>query len=133
MRSAGCVINDLCDYKYDRKVARTKNRPLANGDVHKFEAIIILFIFLIFALFILLQFNYKTIIFGFTLIIPIIIYPLTKRFFKYPQIFLGAVFNLGVFLLLFALEQEFNLIILMLYIDFLSWTMDMILFMLIKI
>jgi 4-hydroxybenzoate polyprenyltransferase len=122
MRSAGCVINDLCDYKYDSKVARTQNRPLANGDISKVEAIVILFILLTFALFILLQFNDKTIIFGSTLIIPIMIYPLTKRFFKYPQIFLGAVFNLGVFLLWFALEQEFNLTILMLYIAFLSWT-----------
>ena len=122
MRSAGCIINDLCDYKYDKRVLRTKNRPLASGAVNKIEALFLLVILLLMSLAILLQFNPKTILFGFVIIIPVVIYPLTKRFFKYPQIFLGGVFNLGVFLLYFALNKDLNIIPFILYIAFLSWT-----------
>ena len=122
MRSSGCVINDLCDYRFDKHVFRTKNRPLASGAVSKFEAIILLFVLLICALSILLQLNYLSILFGLSLIIPISIYPLTKRFFKYPQLFLGATFNLGVFLMWFALEREISVIPFILYMSFVFWT-----------
>ena len=122
MRSAGCIVNDLCDYKYDKKVIRTKNRPLATGAVSKIEALLLLLFLLLLSLVILFQFNKKTILFGIILIIPIVIYPLTKRFFKYPQIFLGGVFNLGIFLLWFALNQELNIMPFILYGSFLSWT-----------
>ena len=122
MRSAGCIINDLCDYKFDRQVWRTKNRPIASGKVSKFSAIILLVIILLLALLILIEFNRATIILGLSFIIPVIIYPLTKRFFPYPQLFLGITFNLGVFLLTLALYYEINILTIILYISFLSWT-----------
>ena len=31
MRSAGCIVNDVVDRKFDKKVFRTKNRPIASG------------------------------------------------------------------------------------------------------
>ena len=74
------------------------------------------------ALLILLQLNNKAIIFGLSLIIPISIYPLTKRFFKYPQLFLGATFNLGVFLMWLALGQDISIIPFILYLAFVFWT-----------
>ena len=55
-RSAGCIINDLLDYKFDKKVSRTKNRPLANGKISKSLAIKLLILMGFFALLILLQF-----------------------------------------------------------------------------
>jgi len=122
MRSGGCIVNDLCDVKFDKKVFRTKNRPLASGAVSKIEAIILLFVMLLLALWILLQLNNTAILFGFSLIIPIAIYPLTKRFFKYPQLFLGATFNLGVFLLWLALSRDISVVAFMLYVAFVLWT-----------
>lgn len=106
MRSAGCVINDIIDVKIDKKVKRTKIRPLANGEVRIKQAYL-LFVFLMFiGLIILLQLNEETIILGFLVAIPIIIYPLMKRFFALPQLFLGVVFNWGV-LMGFSATQGF--------------------------
>ena len=31
MRSAGCIFNDIVDKDFDKKVKRTKNRPIASG------------------------------------------------------------------------------------------------------
>ena len=122
MRSAGCVINDLCDYKFDKKVMRTKNRPLASGMISKIEAFVVLFFLLGIALLILLQFNYKAVLCGLFLIIPIILYPFTKRFFRYPQIFLGMVFNAGIFLVWLALEEKITTITVLLYVACVFWT-----------
>ena len=33
MRSAGCIVNDIFDKNFDSKVERTKNRPIASGDI----------------------------------------------------------------------------------------------------
>ena len=33
MRSAGCIVNDILDRKFDKKVSRTKNRPMASGKI----------------------------------------------------------------------------------------------------
>ena len=38
MRSAGCIVNDIVDEKIDRKVSRTKNRPIASGSLKKSTA-----------------------------------------------------------------------------------------------
>ena len=33
MRSAGCIVNDISDKEFDKKVERTKNRPIASGNI----------------------------------------------------------------------------------------------------
>ena len=33
MRSAGCIINDIVDREFDKKVSRTKDRPIASGKI----------------------------------------------------------------------------------------------------
>ena len=33
MRSAGCIVNDIADRNFDKKVERTKNRPIASGKI----------------------------------------------------------------------------------------------------
>ena len=86
MRSAGCIINDLFDKNFDRKVLRTKNRPLANNRISSFQALILLSLLLFLSLCILLQFNFLTILSGFISVILIFTYPLMKRFFKLPQL-----------------------------------------------
>ena len=42
MRGAGCVVNDLWDRDIDRKVERTRGRPLAAGTVTPFQALVFL-------------------------------------------------------------------------------------------
>ncbi len=122
MRSAGCIINDIIDMQYDKKVARTKSRPLASGAVNISESIILLSFILLLALLISLFFQLKTIIFASLLIIPIIIYPFTKRFFILPQLFLGLVFNSSIFILAIELDIKVNLQFILLYLAIVFWT-----------
>ena len=62
MRSAGCIINDIVDKNFDKKVRRTKNRPIASGKISVIEAIIFSMLLCILAFFVLIQFNLLTII-----------------------------------------------------------------------
>ena len=96
VRSTGCVINDIFDMEFDKKVERTKDRPLASGQLNKREAY---FIFLLLSLFSLLlvsilerQAQLVCLFFA----IFIVSYPLTKRFLKIPQIFLGLTFGSSI-------------------------------------
>ncbi len=95
MRGAGCVINDIIDRKIDAEVDRTKNRPLPSGRIKLRHAIIFLGVLLTAGLAILLYFNTLTILLGFLIIVPIMVYPFMKRVTYWPQAFLGLTFNWG--------------------------------------
>lgn len=122
MRSAGCVINDIFDRKFDVKVARTKNRPIASGTISLNQALVFLAILLFLAFLILLQFNLKTIILGFLSLIFVISYPLMKRITFYPQVFLGLTFNLGILFASVAVSEKITLPALLLYFSCIIWT-----------
>ena len=64
MRGAGCTINDMWDADIDKKVERTKHRPITSGQLSKFDALVFLGGQLSTALLILLQFNWYTIVLG---------------------------------------------------------------------
>ena len=89
MRSAGCVINDYFDKNFDGKVQRTKNRPLVTGVVSSTEALIIFFILISLSSTLLIWTNLQTFIAALFGLLVAIIYPLSKRFFSFPQLFLG--------------------------------------------
>ena len=93
MRSAGCVINDFADRKFDPFVERTKNRPLARGDVSAFEALMLFAGLSLIGIFLALQLNYKTQLFAVAGGCITIIYPFIKRFFSIPQLILGIAFG----------------------------------------
>jgi 4-hydroxybenzoate polyprenyltransferase len=122
MRSAGCIINDIADRNFDKKVKRTKSRPIANNNLNLIEASALLAILLVAGLVILMQFNILTIKLGFGALLLIALYPLTKRFSYYPQLFLGITFNFGILLASSAINNEITLPILALYVSAISWT-----------
>ena len=96
MRSAGCVINDYFDKEFDGSVNRTKNRPLVTGLIKPSEALILFFCLILIASSLLIWMNLLTLkvaIFGLVLAT---FYPLTKRFFAIPQLFLGLAFSWGI-------------------------------------
>ena len=62
MRSAGCIINDIIDIDFDQKVTRTKFRPLASKKISITESILLLTILLVISFFILLEFNFNSIV-----------------------------------------------------------------------
>lgn len=123
MRGAGCIYNDIVDRKIDKKVARTKKRPIASGKISVRTGWYIIFALIFFSLIILIQFNLKSIIFGIFSGFIILIYPFAKRFTFWPQLFLGIVFNWGVLLAWFASDLSLNLNILLLYLSCIFWTL----------
>lgn len=122
MRSAGCIINDLIDQKFDKKVARTKDRPLASGKISRFHAFLLLAILLFLSFLILLQFNVATIFSGFVAIILVATYPLMKRLTYYPQVFLGLTFNFGILMSGLAVLGSISYGSLILYLAAIIWT-----------
>ncbi len=122
MRSAGCIINDLLDQKFDKKVTRTKSRLLAAGKVSRGEAMNLLALLLFLGFLILLQFNLQTILSGFFALILVATYPLMKRITNYPQIFLGLTFNFGILMSGFAILGAIDSDFMLLYFSTIIWT-----------
>ncbi len=122
MRSAGCIINDLADQKFDEKVERTKSRPLAAKKISRRSAFILLGFLLFLGLLILSKFNAATILSGFVAMALVITYPLMKRVTYYPQVFLGLTFNFGVLMTSLALLDSINVNTIILYVACIIWT-----------
>jgi 4-hydroxybenzoate polyprenyltransferase len=89
MRSAGCVINDIWDRKFDRYVRRTKERPLVKGELNLKQAIICFVLMSLIAVFLALQLNVLTLKIAVIVFLFTMLYPLTKRWIYFPQIILG--------------------------------------------
>ena len=123
MRSAGCIVNDIVDRKFDKKVSRTKNRPLASGKVIVELALIYSLILCLLALIILLQFNKLTIFLALASMPLAFTYPLMKRFTYWPQLFLGITFNYGLILGWTATKNELGILSIILYLGAVFWTM----------
>jgi len=123
MRSAGCIFNDIVDRDFDKKVERTKNRPLAAGEISVFESFIYIVLLCLISLLILLQFNKLTIILGISSIIFAFTYPFMKRITYWPQLFLGLTFNWGIIIGWTALTNNISIEVLLLYISAIFWTL----------
>ena len=121
MRAAGCTINDLWDKDIDKKISRTKNRPLANGEISNLKALYFLILMLLIGFFCLYQLNVYTWFVAIAAIPLVIIYPLAKRFTKWPQIFLGLTFSWAVPTAWSSANEEWNFGILMMYIATVFW------------
>ena len=57
MRSAGCIVNDILDKEFDNKVFRTKNRPIASGQIAVKIALLYASVLCLLALLVLLNFS----------------------------------------------------------------------------
>ena len=123
MRSAGCIVNDIVDEKIDRKVSRTKNRPIASGSLKKSTAWIYVLILCLLAFLVLIQFNFLTISLGIFSMIFAFSYPFMKRFTYWPQLFLGFTFNWGIIMSWAAIENNISYLPLLLYCGAIFWTL----------
>tara|TARA_Y100000816_G_scaffold135463_1_gene95741 strand:- start:839 stop:1702 length:864 start_codon:yes stop_codon:yes gene_type:complete len=123
MRSAGCIVNDILDRKFDKKVSRTKNRPIASGKISVTLGLVYSIILCIFAFLVLINFNFFTIIIALASMPLAFTYPLMKRYTYWPQLFLGITFNYGLILGWTAIFSELNLIPLVFYIGAIFWTL----------
>ena len=123
MRSAGCIINDIWDRKFDKKVFRTKNRPIASGKVSVFLGLIYAAILCFLAFLVLINFNFFTILVALGSMPLAFTYPLMKRFTYWPQLFLGITFNYGLILGWSSIFGEISLIPLLFYLGAIFWTL----------
>ena len=123
MRSAGCIVNDILDRKYDKKVFRTKNRPIASGKISVNLALIYATTLCFLAFLVLINFNYFTITIALASMPLAFTYPLMKRYTYWPQLFLGVTFNYGLILGWTSINNEINLITLIFYFGAIFWTL----------
>ena len=123
MRSAGCIVNDIMDEEFDKKVKRTKNRPIASGKVSKKLGIIYILILCLLAFLILVNFNWFTIILALGSIPLAFSYPLIKRYTYWPQLFLGITFNYGLILGWLSIKNSLDIIPIIFYIGAIFWTL----------
>ena len=123
MRSAGCIVNDIFDKKFDKKVTRTKNRPIASNKVSIYLAVIYSVVLCFLALLVLLNFNQFTIILALGSMPLAFTYPLMKRITYWPQLFLGITFNYGLILGWTSIKGQIDLIPSLFYIGAIFWTL----------
>ena len=95
MRSAGCVYNDIVDRDLDRRVDRTRLRPLASGRVSLRSAWALITILCLAGLLVLLQLNVTAAAVAAASLAPVAAYPFMKRITWWPQAWLGLVFSWG--------------------------------------
>jgi len=123
MRSAGCIVNDIADKNFDRKVERTKNRPIASEKVSVKLAITYVLFLCGLALLVLINFNKFTIIMAILSMPLAFTYPLMKRFTYWPQLFLGITFNYGLVLAWISIKNEISIIPILFYFGAIFWTL----------
>ena len=123
MRSAGCIVNDITDKKFDQKVERTKNRPIASEKISIKLALLYALVLCFCAFLILINFNLLTIVLALASMPFAFSYPLMKRFTYWPQLFLGITFNYGLVLAWISINNSISLTPILFYIGAIFWTL----------
>ena len=123
MRSAGCIFNDIADRNFDKKVQRTKSRPITSGKISVKHSISYVLALCLLAFLILIQFNFFTIMLGISSMSLAFTYPFMKRYTYWPQLFLGITFNWGILMAWVALNNSISLEIIILYFSAIFWTL----------
>jgi 4-hydroxybenzoate polyprenyltransferase len=123
LRSAGCIINDYADRFIDPHVERTRDRPLATGEVSVTEALAIFGALMLIGLGLMLTLNRLTQLLAIFGALVTIIYPFTKRFISTPQFVLGIAFSWGVPMAFAAQLGEVPRVGWLLFIVTMSWVL----------
>ncbi len=123
MRSAGCIINDIADRKWDGFVERTRNRPLVTQKISVKEAWIFFGVLIALAFLLVLQLNRMTIILAFFGLLFAMIYPFLKRFTHLPQLGLGIAFSWGIPMVFAAVLDDVPLSAWILFLAAMIWPM----------
>jgi len=123
MRSAGCIINDIFDRDIDKKVTRTKDRPIASGQISIKAGLFYSASLCLLALMVLLNFNKLTIIVALGSMPLAFLYPLIKRYTYWPQLFLGFTFNYGLILGWICIRNNLDITPIIFYLGAIFWTL----------
>lgn len=123
LRSFGCVVNDLLDRNLDRLVERTRDRPLASGQLSVVSAFVFAGILALMGGGILMLLPREVFILGVCSLFLVVAYPLMKRFFPWPQAFLGLTFNWGALMGWVAVRGDVSEASFCLYLGGFFWTL----------
>ena len=121
MRSAGCVYNDIVDRELDRRVERTRLRPLANRRVTVRAAWALAIGLCLIGLVVLFQLTRTAQIIALASLAPVAAYPYMKRITWWPQAWLGLVFSWGALVGWPAVTGRFALPALLLWLGSIFW------------
>lgn len=123
MRGAGCVINDMADREFDKLVERTRNRPLASGEISIRGAWALLVLLLAAGGLALLFMPLAAVITALFSLPMIAAYPFMKRITYWPQAFLGLTFNFGALIGWAFMRGAVEIPAILLYLGFFFWTL----------
>lgn len=122
MRAAGCVINDYADRHFDGAVERTKQRPLATGEVSATEALQLFVLLLLLSASLLLFLDWRSALLSLVAVVLAASYPFMKRVTHLPQVVLGAAFSWGMVMSFMAIQGQLPLLVWLIYAANLLWT-----------
>ena len=122
-RSAGCVINDLTDRKFDKHVKRTKTRPITTGNLPVKDAVVLALVLLLIAFGLVLQTNRETVYLSCIALALAVLYPWLKRITFWPQIGLGLAFSMAIPMAFAAYDQPLDRIVWFLFAGNVAWTL----------
>ena len=123
MRSAGCIVNDIVDKNFDKKVERTKDRPIASSKVSVKLGLLYALALCGLAFLVLINFNNLTIFMALASMPLAFTYPLMKRVTYWPQLFLGITFNYGLILAWISITNQISIIPIIFYLGAIFWTL----------
>ena len=120
-RSAGCVINDYFDRDLDAQVERTKDRMLVSGQVTTYEAIILFVGLIALSILLLMLIGLDILVYALAAFCLLVIYPISKRYIKIPQLVLGVAFGSSIPMVYIVETGETSLSCLLIYLATISW------------
>ena len=123
MRSTGCIVNDIIDKEFDKKVERTKNRPIASDKISIKLSLFYTLMLCVLGFLVLINFNWFTIFLAIGSMPLAFTYPLMKRYTYWPQLFLGITFNYGLILGWTSINDNLSIVAIALYIGAIFWTL----------
>lgn len=123
MRSAGCVINDIADRKFDPHVERTRSRPLADGRLRVREAMAVFILLCALSFALVLQLNTYTVVLSIGGVLLAALYPFVKRVSNLPQAVLGAAFGWGAVMAWSAVHESISAIAVLLFVANIFWAL----------
>jgi 4-hydroxybenzoate polyprenyltransferase len=122
MRSAGCVINDIADRKFDSQVKRTKNRPMAQAEIPVINALILFVALMLCAVILLVFLNALSVKIALVAAFFAVTYPYMKRYTYLPQIYLGIAFALSIPMAYAQIQNNIPVEAWLLFIANIFWT-----------
>ena len=120
-RSAGCVINDYFDRDLDAQVERTKDRMLVSGQVTTYEAMILFVGLIALSILLLMLIGLDILVYALAAFCLLVIYPISKRYIKIPQLVLGIAFGSSIPMVYIVETGETSFSCLLIYLATISW------------